>query len=180
MIVSRHSRPSVPYPTSPLRHFPPSVLSSNSFPLTLLADHHPLNPVVSIFYKNIGGRGYVPSLSTCKSAFCVSDESTGPYNVQTSFDLSPLFSYSCALFSTTENTHLLSFQSLPHSFHRDGGILPPSFPFWNSFPFVDHAHPRSFFSCTYKLQILQLLCFDIHANWWGYGGCGRGILEELL
>ena len=24
-----------------------------------------------------------------------------------------------------------------------------------------HSHPRSFFSCTYELQILQFLCFDI-------------------
>src|SRR5713226_256643 len=39
----------------------PYPLSSNSFPLTLLADPHPLNPVVSIFYKNIGGRGLAPS-----------------------------------------------------------------------------------------------------------------------
>ena len=69
MIVSRHSRPSVPYPTSPLRHFPPSPLSSNSFPLTLLADPHPLNPVVSIFYKNIGGRGYVPCFQPPKAPF---------------------------------------------------------------------------------------------------------------
>ena len=29
----------------------------NSFALTLLADPHPLAPVASIFYKNIGGRG---------------------------------------------------------------------------------------------------------------------------
>jgi len=33
-------------------HYPP-----NSFRLNLFADPYPLNPVVSIFYKNIGGRG---------------------------------------------------------------------------------------------------------------------------
>jgi hypothetical protein len=31
----------------------------------------------------------------------------------------------------------------------------------------DNRHPRSFFSCTYELQIFELLCFDIHTNWWG-------------
>src|SRR5712664_2697292 len=32
--------------------------SSNSFTLTSLSDPHPLNPVVSMFYKNIGGGGH--------------------------------------------------------------------------------------------------------------------------
>ncbi len=43
----------------------------------------------------------------------------------------------------------------------------------------DNRHPRSFFSCTYELQIFELLCFDIHTNWWGvypgvYPGCTLG------
>src|SRR6266478_2972743 len=39
----------------------------------------------------------------------------------------------------------------------------------------DNRHPRSFFSCTYELQIFELLCFDIHTNWWGvYPGCTPG------
>jgi hypothetical protein len=37
-------------------NFQPS-LPSNSFPHYLLSDPHPLNPVVSILYKNSGGRG---------------------------------------------------------------------------------------------------------------------------
>jgi len=37
---------------APLSHCP-----RNSFPHNLLADPHPLNPVVSIFYKNSGGGG---------------------------------------------------------------------------------------------------------------------------
>src|SRR5882762_10318586 len=37
-----------------------------------------------------------------------------------------LFSNACALLSTTGNTHLLSLQSLPHSFHHDGGYTPLS------------------------------------------------------
>lgn len=31
----------------------------------------------------------------------------------------------------------------------------------------DNRHPRSFFSCTYELQIFELFCFDVHTNWWG-------------
>ena len=58
--------------------------------------------------------------------------------------------------------------------------IPPLFPFWNSSPSLDHARPNSFFSCTYEMQILQPLCFDIHANWWGYGGCRSGIPKEVL
>jgi hypothetical protein len=30
-----------------------------------------------------------------------------------------------------------------------------------------YHHPSSFLSCVYKMQIPQLLCFDIDANWWG-------------
>src|SRR5712664_870227 len=44
-----------------------------------------------------------------------------------------LFSNACAVLSTTGNTHLLSLQSLPPSFHHDGGYTP-LFPFWNSSP----------------------------------------------
>jgi hypothetical protein len=36
-------------------------------------------------------------------------------------------------------------------------------------------HPRSFFSCTYELPILQSLCFDIHAS---DGGC-RGYSQPF-
>src|SRR6202140_1567457 len=42
---------------APTTHFDSIPCSANSFPLTLLADPRPLNPVVSIFYKNTGGRG---------------------------------------------------------------------------------------------------------------------------
>src|SRR6266851_3378201 len=66
-----------------------------------------------------------------------------------------LFSYSCALCRTTANTQRLSFQSLPHSFCRDGvcphsshsGTHPPpsiqlsfqqltQYPFCKSFCFI--------------------------------------------
>ena len=38
--------------------------------------------------------------------------------------LNGFFSYSCGLTYTTANTQSLSFQSLPHFFHRDGGCTP--------------------------------------------------------
>ncbi len=44
-------------PASLVIPFPPSFHLSNSLPLNLFADPHPLNPVVSILYKNIGGQG---------------------------------------------------------------------------------------------------------------------------
>ena len=31
-------------------------------------------------------------------------------------------------------------------------------------PSHHHRHPRSFYSCTYELPILQTFCFDIHAS----------------
>jgi hypothetical protein len=34
------------------------------------------------------------------------------------------------------------------------------------------SKPRPLESINYKLQILQVLSFDIHANWWGVGGAG--------
>src|SRR5882762_27949 len=68
LIIRRHSRRSVPSPTaSSLPHCPPLSLSSNSFPHNLLSDPHSLNPAVSIFYKNGGGRGPVRCLEqTCR------------------------------------------------------------------------------------------------------------------
>jgi hypothetical protein len=38
--------------------------------------------------------------------------------------LNSFFSSSCGLTYTTANTQSLSFQSLPHAFHRDGGCTP--------------------------------------------------------
>jgi hypothetical protein len=40
----------------PLPHYPPKSLPLNSF-----ADPHPLNPVMSILYKNMGGEGVPPT-----------------------------------------------------------------------------------------------------------------------
>ena len=71
MIVRRYSRRSVPSPTtSSLPHCPLPPLSSNSSPHNLLSDPHPLNPAVSIFYKNGGGRPVRclerPNVQTCR------------------------------------------------------------------------------------------------------------------
>ncbi len=42
----------LPIPSAPLSHYPRNSLQLNSF-----ADPHPVNPVLSILYKNAGGRG---------------------------------------------------------------------------------------------------------------------------
>ncbi len=46
-----------------------SLTPSNSFPLTLLADPHRLNPAASIFYKNIVGQG-ASSFQSSSRIFC--------------------------------------------------------------------------------------------------------------
>src|SRR6267143_430892 len=96
LVVRRHSRRSVPSPTtSSLPHCPPPPLSSNSFPHNLLSDPHPLTPVVSIFYKN--GRGPVrclkrPSVQTCR----ISNSLTIQAKEHTS-ELHPQFHLVCLL-----------------------------------------------------------------------------------
>src|SRR5260370_25512367 len=52
LIVKHHPRRA-----NPLSHNPSSSLSSKSFPHNSLSDPRTLNPVVSILYKNSGGRG---------------------------------------------------------------------------------------------------------------------------
>jgi len=91
----------------PRQVFPSSNLSAvrlphyapKSFPLNPFADPHPLNPVASIFYKNIGGGGHLRSFQPVS-------------------ELSPAFSHSCALFCTflqLPRTQLFCFQAIPHS-----------------------------------------------------------------
>ena len=106
---------------SPVR---PPDYPPNSHGIISFADPHPLNPVVSIFYKNIGGQGgMVNQLSI------VGDVQTlKRSNVQTFqrvSELSPLCSSSYTLFSATGFPQLFWNQFLAHSFHRDGGV-PPS------------------------------------------------------
>ena len=92
-----HAAPSRPNPISlaPLS-------SAKSLPFSLFADPHPLSPIASIFYKNIGGW----------------------VDVSTYFQLSPFLSYSCALFCAFLHpckTHPLSFQAVPHSLAKNRG-----------------------------------------------------------
>ncbi len=47
------------FPFSNLSAVPPAHYLPKSFPLMIFADPHPLNPVASIFYKNIGGGGHL-------------------------------------------------------------------------------------------------------------------------
>src|SRR5260370_3078865 len=63
MIVATHSRRSLRSENVQTNFTP------NSFPLNPFADPHPLTPVASIFYKNIGGGGTVSpfQLLTSKS-----------------------------------------------------------------------------------------------------------------
>ena len=125
---SRRSLDSFSRPTRTPRHPSPnshrilsftsfaSLTSSKSFSVNLLSDPHPLNPVASIFYKNIGGTDASPffKLST--------------FNLQHStFDLlesSPFFSSLYTLFCATKLPHLLWNQFVAHSFDPDGGCTP--------------------------------------------------------
>jgi hypothetical protein len=56
--ISTKSRPKNSLQICALHTFS-SLITSKSFPLNLFADPHPLTPVASIFYENIGGRGYL-------------------------------------------------------------------------------------------------------------------------
>src|SRR5229473_2059527 len=71
------------------------------------------NPFVLTFMHVMGG---------CTPSRCILDPSSPiPYS------LSPLYSYSCALFCITDNAQLLWNQTVPHSFRRDGGCTPSCF-----------------------------------------------------
>src|ERR1700687_2469678 len=69
----------------------------------------------------------------------------------------PFFSMSCTLFSATAVSQPFAYQSLPHSFHRNGGCTPLSRAPRSHF---ESRHPTLLFSCNYKLLISQLLSFD--------------------
>src|SRR5882762_9280270 len=93
----------------------PRPPSPNSPGIISFTDPHPLTPVVSYRYKNIGGGTFL-ALQT--------------FNLELlTFDLlhsSPLFSLFYTLFSATGLPQPFVYQSLPHSFHRDGGCgVPP-------------------------------------------------------
>ena len=149
---------------SPVRppHYPP-----NSHGIISFADPHPLNPVVSIFYKNIGGQGgMVNQLSI------VGDVQTlKRSNVQTFqrvSELSPLCSSSYTLFSATGFPQLFWNQFLAHSFHRDGGV-PPSRSLSPSigplFPYTPNSfRMRSSKNLSSRLSLTSLQSISISAR----------------
>ena len=95
----------------PLLRLSPSLLSSNCFPHNLLSDPHALNPVLSIFYENLGGQGAASSLALSLW----------------SLPFIPFFPIFYALFPATGSPQLLWNPFVAHSFHRDGGV-PPFLP----------------------------------------------------
>jgi hypothetical protein len=112
----------------------------NSFPHNLLSDPHPVNPALSIFYKNIGGEGPASVADSacpdrvgapCGTGRPFSSSTVQRFDVQ-SFkrvsDPSPLFSSSCALLPATAGPHLFWNQFVAHSFRCDGGCTPLSRP----------------------------------------------------
>ncbi len=154
-------------------HYPP-----NSHGIIPFADPHPLNPVVSIFYKNIGGQGgivnqlsIVGNVQTFKCAFCIPNASTGRSDVQTFqrvSELSPLCSSSYTLFSATGFPQLFWNQFLAHSFHRDGGV-PPSRSLSPSigplFPYTPNSfRMRSSKNLSSRLSLTSLQSISISAR----------------
>src|SRR5260370_4112369 len=74
MIVATHSRRSLRSENVQTNFTP------NSFPLNPFADPHPLTPVASIFYKNIGGGGTVSPFQLLTSKSLTSLFATLPRN----------------------------------------------------------------------------------------------------
>src|SRR6266404_2856613 len=93
LVVRRHSRRSVPSPTtSSLPHSPPPPLSSNSFPHNPFSHHHPLNPPHTIFYKNCGGRGPVRCFERSDVQTLRRSDAQTCRRCNALFDPSPVFS----------------------------------------------------------------------------------------
>ena len=109
-LLTFNFQPPLPPDLSSIPHYPPKP-----FPLNLFADPHSLNPVLSIFYENTGGKG--PSFSATFQ----------PYEVQTFKqvpDPSPSFSSPSRHTYTTGSNQLLCNQLVAHSFRHDGGCTP--------------------------------------------------------
>jgi hypothetical protein len=101
LIVRGQVRRTVWQSTTPLPHYPPGPFPlTNSFPHNLSSDPHPLNPVLSIFYKNIGGQEATPYLEPAILA-----SSTHPFffyilraPLNNVLSATPLASIRCGLF----------------------------------------------------------------------------------
>ena len=124
---------------SPLPHRPPKP-----FPVNLFADPHPLNPIPSIFYKDLAGHCFTRVLRASRRGGHVSPTFKRS-NVATRFRSVPFVRHSC------ENCRVCTQNS--HS----GTHLPPVLHF-----------PSPLFSTTSAMPILQPLYFDgLPSN----GGC---------
>ena len=111
-----------------LPHYPPK-----SFPFIIFAYPHPLNPVASIFYKKIGGRGRLRETPPIFHSL-----SPIPYN------LSPFFSHSCALFSTCEKLYPFIFRRLRALCEKPPGVGGTATPACSVLRGEgDHAHSIS-------------------------------------
>jgi hypothetical protein len=147
---------------SPLRPFP---ASSNSHGIISFADPHPLNPVVSYRYINIGGQGPGSSsyfLSTYVSVnsapWVASVLNPIPLFLPPSRDEKPV----TATPSKSTVTNCDARNSFGIRFYENCRVSTPTIPILELTPSAHQPHPRPFFSCTYVEPILQPLCFDIH------------------
>jgi hypothetical protein len=139
--------------------------SSNSFPVNLFTDPHPLNPVVSYRYVNIGGQGpgsssYFPSTSVSVNSapWVASVLNPIPLFLPPSRDEKPV----TATPSKSTVTNCDARNSFGIRFYENCRVSTPTIPVLELTPSAHQPHPRPFFSCTYVEPILQPLCFDIH------------------
>jgi hypothetical protein len=147
---------------SPLRPFP---APSNSHRIISFADPHPLNPVVSYRYKNIGGQGpgsssYFPStyVSVSSAPSVASVLNPIPLFLPPSRDEKPV----TATPSKSTVTNCDARNSFGIRFYENCRVSTPTIPILELTPSAHQPHSRPFFSCTYVEPILQPLCFDIH------------------
>jgi hypothetical protein len=147
---------------SPLRPFP---ASSNSHGIISFADHHPLNPVVSYRYINIGGQGpgsssYFPStyVSVNSAPWVASVLNPIPLFLPPSRDEKPV----TATPSKSTVTNCDARNSFGIRFYENCRVSTPTIPILELTPSAHQPHSHLFFSCTYVEPILQPLCFDIH------------------
>jgi len=114
---------------------------SNSHGINLFADPHPLNPVASIFYKNIGV-GATASLAcgACPDPVGAlrgegAPATSAARNAQNPVAHPPFFSTTCAM----PLAQLLSFDNIPFSWGVGGGLTVQS-----PYPLFPAPYPLSF------------------------------------
>src|SRR5260370_15706926 len=90
LIVRHHPRRSASHPAIPLSHYPATRLSPNSFHLNLFADLYLLNPVGSVFYRNVRGGGAVSPFKLLASKALTALFATLPENPPVSLIIATL------------------------------------------------------------------------------------------